>query len=375
MKQLFKIKPIQDSKLILVGVLSFLLSVNAMAGKKYHFYHATQKEFVYSGRTEQLNDTVQALISSAAHTIFKAKGDSISFLLSCQGDTSAYVVVELNGKYFGRYRVLKSRVNSITIPLEKKENNLIEVFKATEASNGAVLFYGAKAQCIHAAKQKKAATIEFIGNSITCGFGADTKEIPCGTGTWYDQHNAYLAYGPLSARQLNTEYRLSSVSGMGIYRNWNDEDTKPVMGDVYFTTRLNGDKNKLWNFSGKKPDLVSICLGTNDLSNGDGKTARKPFNPEKYISNYIDLVTRLFEVYPNTKLALLTSPMISNQNNELLLSCLKKVKAHFESKHTVAIFEFKQMQPRGCDFHPSLEDHQVMANQLIPFYRELLKKQ
>ncbi len=364
-----------NTKLILVVVMSFMLSVNTMAEKKYRFYNAAQKEFVYSGRTEKLNDTVQALISSAAHTIFNAKGDSISFLLSCQGDSTAYVAIELNGNYYKRFRVVKGTVNQITIPLVKKKKNMIGVFKATEASNGAVLFYGVKAQCIHAAKQKTTATIEFIGNSITCGFGADTKEIPCGTGTWYDQHNAYLAYGPLSARQLNTEYRLSSVSGMGIYRNWNDEDTKPVMGDVYFTTRLNGDKNKLWNFSGKKPDLVSICLGTNDLSNGDGKTARKPFNPEKYISNYIDLVTRLFEVYPNTKLALLTSPMISNQNNELLLSCLKKVKAHFESKHTVAIFEFKQMQPRGCDFHPSLEDHQVMANQLIPFYRELLKKQ
>lgn len=374
MKQLFKIKPILNAKLILVVSLSFLLSVNTMAGKKYRFYDATQNEFVYSGRTERLNDTVQALISSAAHTYFKAKGDSITFLLSCQGDTSAYVVVELNGKYFGRYKVLKSHVNNITIPIEKNKTNLVGLFKATEASNGAVLFYGAKANKICRAKVKNAAIIEFIGNSITCGFGADTYETPCGTGTWYDQHNAYLAYGPLSARQLNADYRLSSVSGMGIYRNWNDEDTKPVMGDVYFTTRLNGDKNLMWDFSGKKPDVVSICLGTNDLSDGDGKAERKPFNPEKYIANYIDLVKRLFEVYPNAKLALLTSPMVSENNNDLLLSCLKKVKAHFDNQHSVTIFVFKPMRPQGCGSHPNLLDHEAMAEQLVPFYRELFKK-
>lgn len=361
-------------KIYFIVVLSFLISANTMAENKYCFYKATQKEFVYSGRTEQLNDTVQALISSAAHTVFKAKGDSISFLLSCQGDTSAYAVIELNGNYYNRYRVYKNVVSTITITLLKKKENVVGIYKATEASNGALLFYGVKAEKIQCKKLKTKATIEFIGNSITCGFGADTHEIPCGKGTWYDQHNAYLAYGPLVARQLKAEYCLSSVSGMGIYRNWNDEDTAPVMDDVYFNLLLNKDKSKKWNFSGKKPDLVSICLGTNDFSDGDGIKERKAFNAEKFISNYIVFVKRLFEKYPNAKLALLTSPMLSNDKNELLLSCLQKVKANFSADHTVVIFQFKPMQPQGCDSHPSLKDHEIMAEQLIPFYSHLLQK-
>ncbi|MDQ2862272.1 MAG: GDSL family lipase, partial [Bacteroidota bacterium] len=167
----------------------------------------------------------------------------------------------------------------------------------------------------------------------------------------------------------------SSVSGMGIYRNWNDEDTAPVMGDVYATTNLDGNKEHLWNFSDKrKPDLVSICLGTNDLSNGDGKKIRKPFDPEKFTNHYIGFVKRIFEYYPHTKLAMLTSPMISAENNKILLSCLQKVKAHFDSGHTVAIFQFKPMKTHGCDSHPDLKEHQVMADQLIPFYADLLKK-
>jgi lysophospholipase L1-like esterase len=339
------------------------------------FSNEAQKEFAYSGRTEKLNDTTQALISSAANVVFKTKSDSITFLISAKGEMHSYVVIEVNGNYFGRFRVERDSVNHISITLPKHKNNVIGLYKATEASNGAILFYGVESSNISSAKIKTSASIEFIGNSITCGFGADTKDIHCGTGTWYDQHNAYLAYGPLVARRLNAKYTLSSVSGMGMYRNWNDEDTAPVMGDVYATTNLDGNKEHLWNFSDKeKPDLVSICLGTNDLSKGDGQKKRKPFDAEKFTGKYIDFVNEIFKHYPKASLALLTSPMISGDNNKVLLDCLQKIKAHFDNRHTVAIFQFKPMKPNGCDSHPDLKDHKAMADQLFPFLTELLKK-
>ncbi len=159
---------------------------------------------------------------------------------------------------------------------------------------------------------------------------------------------------------------------MGMYRNWNDEDTAPVMGDVYATTNLDGNTNNTWDFSDKQPDLVSICLGTNDLSNGDGIKERKPFDPDKFTAKYIDFVKGIFERYPSTKLVLLTSPMVPGENNTLLLDCLQKVKAHFDTDHTVAIFEFAPMQPKGCGAHPDLNDHKVMADQLVPFYTDVL---
>ncbi|MEJ7737163.1 MAG: GDSL-type esterase/lipase family protein [Chitinophagaceae bacterium] len=363
-------------KSILFWILSTCLFVSCApkSVSKPAFYKGLQKEFSYSGRTEKLNDSIEALISSAAHVTFKAKSDSITVLIGAKGETHSYVVVEVNGNYYGRFKVQRDSVNRISLSLPKNKNNLVRLYKATEASNGAILFYGVESNHIAAAKIKANASIEFIGNSITCGFGADTKEIPCGTGEWYDQHNAYLAYGPLVARKLNAGYILSSVSGMGIYRNWNDEDTAPVMGDVYATANLNGDKTKPFNFSNNKmPDLVSICLGTNDLSNGDGKKPRKPFDAEKFTNKYIDFVNEIFTHYPNAKLALLTSPMISGANNQILLNCLKKVKAYFDGSYTVSIFEFKPMKPGGCGTHPDLNDHKAMADQLFPFYAELLK--
>ncbi|MEO5996656.1 MAG: GDSL-type esterase/lipase family protein [Chitinophagaceae bacterium] len=364
-----------NKKLFWITVSCFIFSCATKPISKHVFPNEVQKEFSYSGRTEKLNDTTQALVSSAAHVIFKTKSDSVTFLIGAKGETHSYVVIEVNGNYFGRFRVERDSVNRISITLPKHKNYLVGLYKATEASNGAILFYGVESSNISSAKIKNNASIEFIGNSITCGFGADTKVIQCGTGTWYDQHNAYLAYGPLVARRLHANYNLSSVSGMGIYRNWNDEDTSPVMGDVYATTNLDGNKEHLWNFSDKeKPDLVSICLGTNDLSNGDGQKKRKPFDAEKFTSKYIDFVNEIFKRYPKATLALLTSPMVSSENNKVLLDCLHKIKAHFDSGHTIAIFEFKPMHPSGCDSHPDLKDHKAMADQLFPFFTELLKK-
>lgn len=361
-------------KLLLILITTMLLSCATKSGEatSTHF-NAAQAEFSYSGRNEKINDSTQALISPAARVVFTASGDSVTVFVGANGESHDFVVVEINGNYIDRFQVQTDSVNRISVALPKEKGNEIGIYKATEASNGAILFYGAEAEKIGQFTPKTGAEIEFIGDSITCGFGADIEDIPCNTGTWYDQHNAYLAYGPMAARALNAGYRLSSVSGMGMYRNWNDED-QPVIGDVYSTTYLDGNKAKKWGFKGKTPDLVSICLGTNDLSEGDGEKERESFDPEKYTSEYIAFVQGVLDNYPKTKLALLTSPMVSGENADVLLKCLQDVKSHFDNGHTVAIFEFAPMTPGGCGSHPDLADHKVMVEQLIPFYGALLKK-
>ena len=206
--------------------------------------------------------------------------------------------------------------------------------------------------------------------------GNDTAAIPCGTGEWFDQHNAYLAYGPVVSRALNADFVLSSVSGIGMYRNWNDENKdESIMPDVYENLYLNNTSNKkAYDFS-FQPDLVSICLGTNDLSEGDGKKERLPFNEEKYISNYIDFIKTVYKHAPNTRIVLLNSPMVSGERNETLVKCLKKVIQAFENDTAhkpIALFEFKPMTPNGCGYHPDIADDQIMADELTPFFKKLL---
>ena len=336
--------------------------------------------FDYSGRMEHLANNKTILIGSASSISFNFTGKTCAISLKSVDsyEHHNYVSLVLDGEYIGRLKVEKGETKSypISISKELKEHNLI-IYKATEALNGGVLFEGttAKLSEIKHIKKKK---IEFIGNSITCGMGNDTKEIPCGTGEWYDQHNAYWAYGPILSRTLHVDYLLSSVSGIGMYRNWNDEHIEEaIMPDVYEKLYLSKNDSKPYDFK-FQPDLVSICLGTNDLSDGDGIKPRLPFNEEKYVSNYINFIKTVYKHSPNTRIVLLTSPMVSGERNETLVKCLNKVIAAFDKdkKHKkIALFQYKPMIPKGCGYHPDIEDHKIMAQQLESFFKNLLDEE
>lgn len=328
----------------------------------------------HHGRVQIESDSAVALITPASSIEFMAQGEQVTISAKAKGHNYNYISVAINDDYVGRFKVSNDTVTSISLPLPAEGGNKIGVYKATEASIGDVSILAIQADEVSPIENSKSAyTIEFIGNSITCGMGADLTEIPCGEAEWFDQHNAYLAYGPVVSRKLGADYVLNSVSGMGMYRNWNDEGHEPVMPQVYKTLRLDGKENTLWQSGDFQPNLVSICLGTNDLSDGDGEKERLAFDTKKYTEAYIGFVEMLFEKYPDTKLALLTSPMVgAGEKSDMLLSCLQNVKAHFDEEHVVEIFQFEGVTPTGCGYHPSIKEHKEMAESLLPFYKKLL---
>lgn len=333
--------------------------------------------YLFSGRVEPIASDKAILIGSASSVRFNFSGNSCSVTLKSidSWEHHNYVSIELDGQYIGRLKVEKG--DSKSYPILVSNNNTshqVTLFKATEAANGGILFEGATTNLLPIAKEKKK-TIEFIGNSITCGMGNDTKEIPCGSGEWFDQHNAYWAYGPILSRKLDVDFLLSSVSGIGMYRNWNDEhQDEAIMPEVYENLYLNKDKSKPFTFA-TQPDIVSICLGTNDLSEGDGIKPRLPFNEQKFIANYIQFIQNLYQHYPNTQIVLLNSPMVSGERNTIFVKCLQEIIKHFKQnkKHKkILLFEYQPMQPKGCGYHPDIEDHKVMAAQLETFFKKIL---
>lgn len=358
------------NKYLIILLLSVSFFSTAQGNKEnYSDYH-------YAGRVELQDNNKVLLIGSASSVSFDFEGDSCEISLQSVDsyEHHNFVSLELDGEYIGRVRVEKGAVQKFPVAVtNKNKKHHLTIYKATEAANGAVLFAGTTAKLIKssAPKRKK---IEFIGDSITCGFGNDL-EIPCGSGEWYDQHNAYWAYGPVLSRILNTDFVLSSVSGYGMYRNWNDEHKdEPNLPDVYENLYLNKDNSKPYDFA-FQPDLVSICLGTNDLSDGDGKKERLPFNEEKYVANYINFIKTVYTHSPKTRIVLLNSPMVSGDRNVTLVRCLKKVIAAFEKDQLhkpIALFEFPTMQPNGCGSHPDIADHKIMADQLTLFFKKLL---
>ncbi len=148
------------------------------------------------------------------------------------------------------------------------------------------------------------------------------------------------------------------------------------MPQVYEKTDLQIDDTRLWDFKTYRPRIVSIALGTNDFSNGDGVSPRLPFDSAVFVNNYIGFIQLVKSKYPKARIALLSSPMLNGDRRELLQRCLAAVKKitdhHYSSEKPVALYFFKPMQARGCGGHPNLEDHQILAAALAPFFKSLL---
>lgn len=326
------------------------------------------------GRT-LLNGQQLELISSAAHVGFSFEGTECQvFVTLPAGQHHNYLQYELDGVYQKRLRVAGASAAPLVITAPRAGKHTIWLYKATEAHTGAITIEKITGHHLKALPNLKAPLIEFIGNSITCGAAADPSEVPCGTGEYHDQHNAYQAYGPRVARALHTNFVLSSVSGIGVYRNWNSDG--PTMPQVYEQLDFQAQSPQHWNFTTYSPQVVSIALGTNDLSAGDGKIPRLPFDSTRYVRTYVQFIQLVKSKYPQARIALLSSPMASGPNRALLQRCLTAVQqqtnAAYPAAKPVAAYFFRPMQARGCTGHPNVEDHAILAEELAPFFQKLL---
>jgi len=358
------------------GIFAFTLLIISSVFLSFDF--VDKQVYTTQGRTEQLEGGGIALIGSASSVTFGIKGDRCDINLRAQDDTyehHAYVVVELDGQYYSRYKINPAGTKLSIMASGSAKSHTISVYKATEASTGQIIFLGAVGTLVKA-QQKPKKKIAFIGDSITCGMGNDAEEMPCGSGDWFDQHNAYYSYAPITARSLGADFVLSSVSGIGMYRNWNDEHKdEAIMPEVFENLYLNKDASKKYDFA-FVPEITCIALGTNDFSSGDGKKARLPFNEDKYVSNYVAFIATVYKHAPKTQIVLLDSPMVTGAKAETFTKCLTKVKdeVNKQGMHpAVQVFSFKAITPKGCGGHPAIEEDKAMAAQLAPYLKSLYK--
>lgn len=340
----------------------------------------TNKTFLCEGRVDQLQNDQVILIGTASSVSFNFTGNECSISLQSVDsyEHHNYVQLVLDGKYIGKVRIEKGAIQSFPIKVtsNQKEHRL-EIYKNTEAQSGNILFAGTTAKLVPISFKKKK-KIEFIGDSITCGAASDPTEVPCDKGEYMDHHNGYYAYGPTLSRAIGADYLMSCVSGIGMYRNWNDEHKdEAIMPDVYPNLYLTKDVSKPKYDFAFQPDIISIALGTNDFSGGDGKKERLPFNPEKYVSNYISFIKMLYLHNPKAQIVITNSPMVGGDRAVVFEDCLNKVKNAFandKAHKPIQIFKFKPMTPNGCSGHPDVADHKVLAKEYGPFLKKLLNE-
>lgn len=349
-------------KAFLFSIILACFAFTAYAADTETFYKASNSNFVYMGRGDFSDAAHPRFWASGAQIIFAFTGDSCIINLTDEnlwGKDLNYIQLIVDGKY-SRFK-LKEKVNKLSIPNLSEGKHTIVICKTTESNIGYLQFDGVSCPKLLAHPALPKRKIECFGNSITCGTGSDQSEIPCGKGDWQDQHNAYLSYGAQTARNLNAQYHLTSVSGIGLIHSCCNMDV--VMPQVYDKISLRENK-LLWDFRRYQPDVVTICLGQND-----GIQEQQTF-----CNAYLNFISSLRKVYPKARIVLLTSPMADEKLTLVLKSYLTIVanQANANGDKKVSTFFFNRSYNSGCDNHPSLAEHQLIANELTSYLKGLM---
>ncbi len=216
--------------------------------------------------------------------------------------------------------------------------------------------------------------LEFIGDSITCGYGNEIEtDMPDMFHFTSRNENSHNAYGAVTAQLLDAEYMAVSYSGKGMSRNYGGGAGKTVP-EMYLDINADLSNGPVWDITRYTPDAVIINLGTNDFSTVG-------VDRDLYKSKYIEFLTTLRGYYPNAALVTAIGPMLSDYYpvGEMVWT---KVQADIaevvdarhaagdDNVHTV-IFQ-PQTSPYGEDWHPTKATHAAMAEQMSTKLKEVL---
>lgn len=323
----------------------------------------------YTGRIDFSNKLLPRFWNAGVYIDLRFSGNTCKVILTDEksGQNFNYLEVVLDNNTPLRIRTRAKR-DTLDIPrlfaITPKGSlsagyHILRICKDTESGIGYLEFAGVICQNLLALPPPPHHKIECIGNSITCGTGMDQSKVPCHTGLWHDQHNAYLSYGAITARNLNASWQLTSVSGIGLMHSCCKLEI--VMKDVF--DKINLRSNQVpWNFS-YIPDIVTICLGQND---GMQDTAL-------FRANYLSFIRTVRLHYPAAHIVCLSSPMADSELTAYLQQNLPVItgRARQQGDKKVSYYFFKKRYHNGCDDHPDMAEHLEIAGELTACIKRL----
>lgn len=208
--------------------------------------------------------------------------------------------------------------------------------------------------------------IEFIGDSYTAGYGNTSSTRDCTSEDVNHTSDADLSFGALTARRLNADYQINAYSGRGVVRNYDGGEPGVTFRTFYDRALLNVDgdvwpKPRSW-----QPQLVVVGLGINDFSTAihDGEAWTPETLVAAYHSAYQAFVDKLRARYGPRTVIVLSATYMSNTT--LLADTVQRIVQERNSRgdNRIRYWYYDGLDYLGCHWHPSVHDHQLIADQL-----------
>lgn len=284
-----------------------------------------------------------------------------------------YMAVLVNGKLLKRFAVSEGTAEYELYRSERAEKVRIRLVKLSENafSKVGVLSFSADGK-LTATKPCSERRIEFVGDSITCGFGIEGKSADEKFRT--STENPLINYASLTANELGAEYQFISWTSIGVYSNSvKDDRTEPdnawTMPVIYDCTDkavdgMLGNEPEKWDHSRFAPQLIVVNLGTNDKD----FTRGIPERTAAFEKCYREFIAHIREKDPQAHIICALGAM----GRELLPQVENAVKTLADERITSLGFDVQREEDGiGSEQHPNAVTHRKMADRLIAEIKRL----
>jgi lysophospholipase L1-like esterase len=295
------------------------------------------------GRFDQTDPATPRFAWSGTSISATFSGAEIGVALD--GDGNNYFEVIVDGV---PTEVLVTQGGPVTYPLASglaAGEHRVEIFRRAEAFQGVVQFDGfvpGAGAALVPSVWPYAHRMEFIGDSITAGYGALAAN-PCSFTP--ETESAYVSYASVAARNLEAAAHIIAWSGKGVYQNY-DGDTYEPMPALYPRT-IPQDPSLVWDPAAFPAEVVVINLGTNDFSVAVSQAS--------FVSAYADLVRDVREAQPTARIYAVGGPFLGATPTDYIAEALATV-----ADPGATLLELPGPDPEdgfGCDYHPSTATH------------------
>lgn len=189
--------------------------------------------------------------------------------------------------------------------------------------------------------------IEYIGDSISCGFGnLGNASQGDGAALWSDGTQAYTF---ITSQALNADWSTVSWSGLGCKYGY----STTTMQDVYPAQRYNYDKNTQYDFA-KEPDVIVLALGTNDNSIQSDATLKR--------AGLVEMLQLVRAKNPNAPIVWIHGMMTNGVS-----SMIEDIVAEFGGADAGYYACRLTQNNAGGGSHPNLAGQQKFADELVAF--------
>lgn len=218
--------------------------------------------------------------------------------------------------------------------------------------------------------------IEFIGDSITCGYGVDDEDRDHHFSTTTE--DCTKAYAYKTAQKLDADYSLVSISGYGIISGYSGDGKKvPEQTIPQYYDKLGfswggafGEEKPSdieWDFSKFEPEVVVINLGTNDAS-----YAKKKDSKQEYTDGYVAFLKQIREKNPNARIYMTLGIMGQDLNSNMKQAYLDYTKETGDENVAFLDFPIQNGNEDGyaADWHPTEATHEKSSEVLVAKIKE-----